>query len=228
MSARINGLYAIIDPNHLPAWKSAVEYTRQILAGGCKIIRLRVNEGKTQRWQIARDIISFKKSYDFTLLIHDDEECAAAVGADGVHFEQKISSLPAARARLGESAILGVSTYCLSDALKLSDAGANYVSFGAMFPTVTRAGVPVQDLGQLAELVESVSLPVVASGGINRSNIESVIATGVHSVAIITGLARASEPSTEAQWYMGQFESVARRSIPSVAAVAATIVEPTS
>lgn len=210
MTRAIAGLYAIIDPQFLPARWTVAHYARALLAGGCDIVQLRVKANdpaaREQRHRWARALVALKSEYDFCCIINDDAECARDVGADGVHIGQDDGTIARIRTVVGSQRLIGYSSHALEEAQQAAAAGADYVALGAIFPTATKGpGHPVQGCEQLRAVVHAVSCPLVAIGGITRANVAAVWATGVSSVAMITGLSFADDPTAEVRWHRQQW-----------------------
>jgi thiamine-phosphate pyrophosphorylase len=174
-------------------------------------VQLRVKKDVKETWdqevyEIAKRIIGLKKRYPFTLIINDFVDVAAEIGADGVHVGAGDLPLAEVRRRLGINMIVGYSAHSVPEAVHAASSGADYVAFGAVFPTKTKGqGHPVQGLERLAAAVSKVPVPVVAIGGINRSNIDAVLKTGAASAAMITALTEAENISREVKWYVGKW-----------------------
>jgi len=203
----IHGLYAIIDPRFLPPHLTVAAYARALLAGGCRVIQLRVKDESSRetslRAELARQIMALKVQFDFTFILNDDVALAVELGADGVHVGRDDAPVAAVRAMLWQHALIGYSAHALSEAVAAQSAGADYVALGAIFPTTTKGpGHPVQGIATLAAVVRAVSIPVVAIGGINRTNCDAVLHTGVAAIAMITGLSHAIDVVAETAWYV--------------------------
>jgi thiamine-phosphate pyrophosphorylase len=151
---------------------------------------------------VASEVAGFKKNNDFILIINDHADIACQVGADGVHVGTNDMPVTEIRKTFGDEIMIGFSSHSAEEAKKAWEMGADYVAFGAIFPTKTKGpGHPVQGLEKLREVVAAASIPVVAIGGICRENIEGVLKTGVSSVAMISALALANDPVLEAISY---------------------------
>jgi len=140
------------------------------------------------------------------LIINDDAALAAAVGADGVHLGEHDGAVAAARALLGQDAIIGVS--CYDDLQRAFDAaaqGADYLAFGAFYPSTTKplARQAPLDLLQRARVV---GLPQVAIGGLTPENARFVIAAGADMAAVISGVFDAPDPVAAARAYAACFD----------------------
>ena len=130
------------------------------------------------------------------LLINDRVDVALACGADGVHLAAR--SLPPADARRIFGGLVGVSVHDLAGAVAAAAAGADYVTFGHVYPTSSKPGLPPQGLRALAAVVEAVDVPVLAIGGIGPGNAAEVLATGCAGIAVISSILAAENPEVAA------------------------------
>lgn len=128
------------------------------------------------------------------LIINDDAALALAVNAAGVHLGEDDGDIAAARALLGEAAIVGASCYDeLDRARRAVAAGANYVAFGAFFPTRSKATTRRATPALLADAAV-LGVPRVAIGGITPDNTPALVAAGADLVAVIGGVFEAADP----------------------------------
>lgn len=207
VSNKIKGLYAIVD-NTFSQHMSHYELASLLLIGGCRTLQLRIKKENPSSWdknvfEIAKEIKNLKKRYDFTFIINDYVDVAAEIRADGVHVGVNDAPIEEIKSRVGNRLFVGYSSHSIAEALDAEKRGADYVALGAVFPTQTKGpGHPVQGLDTLKTLVSRVQVPVVAIGGIKRSNIGDVMSTGVCSVAMITALTQAKNIVTETSWYV--------------------------
>ena len=129
------------------------------------------------------------------LLINDDWQLAADIGAAGAHLGRGDGALAQARRGLGPTAILGASCYDQLDlALKAHEAGATYVAFGAFFDSGTKPHARRAPLGLLAQ-ARAFGLPTVAVGGITPDNARIVLAAGADLVAVLGAVFEAANPA---------------------------------
>jgi len=132
-------------------------------------------------------------------IVNDDVELAAAVGADGLHLGEHDADIAMARARLGPAAILGSSCYDdLTRAEAAAHAGADYVAFGAFFPSPTKPNAR-RATPQLLRDAVRLGLPRVAIGGITPDNAEALVAAGADLIAVISGVFDAPDPVAAAR-----------------------------
>jgi thiamine-phosphate pyrophosphorylase len=134
------------------------------------------------------------------LYVNDRLDVALAVGADGVHLGQ--DDLPlrdALRIRAGRRLIVGVSTHDLAQAQAAAREGADYIGFGPIFATQSKANSePAVGLAKLRQVCAVVSPPVVAIGGITLATVEAVAATGASAAAVIAAIDQADDPTAAA------------------------------
>ncbi len=188
-SQKLKGLYAITD-EHLISEQDFDRKVEQALQGGAKIIQYRDKSNNTKkRQQQAHSLRQLCGKYNALCIINDDIQLAKTVNADGVHLGNNDDSLFSARETLGEDSIIGVSCYNdLSLAISAEKNGANYVAFGAIFPSSTKPNAPVAGLEIIAQAKEQLSLPICTIGGINHKNIQQVIQHGADMVAVISDI----------------------------------------
>jgi len=144
--------------------------------------------------------------YGVPLIVNDDVALAKAVVADGVHLGKHDDDIGSARRILGGNAIIGVSCYGDLDRAKVSaKAGADYLAFGAFFPTTTKPDAPRADISLLRD-AQHLGLPLVAIGGICPQNVHALHNAGANLIAVIAGLWNARDPGAAAREYITAFE----------------------
>jgi thiamine-phosphate pyrophosphorylase len=132
--------------------------------------------------------------------INDRLDVALAIEADAVHLGQ--DDLPLSDARdvralaKAEGMLIGYSTHSRAQALAVAEGGADYIGFGPCFPTLSKANPdPVVGLEALADVCRSVSIPVVAIGGIELDAVPSIARAGAAAAAVISAVDRAADPT---------------------------------
>ena len=135
-----------------------------------------------------------------SVLVNDRADVAMAVGAAGVHLPARGLPPVVARGLLPRAAgwIVGVSLPSVREAEEACAAGADYVTFGHVFPTGSKPGVPSRGIRELAEAVAAVDIPVLAIGGIAPDNVAQALATGCAGVAVIRALLQDADPERAA------------------------------
>lgn len=170
------------------------------LRGGVDWVQLREKTGPALGlYETAEAVIPRARRAGAGVLINDRVDVALATGADGVHLAGK--SLPPAVARglLADGLLLGASVHGLREAREAARAGVDYVTFGHVYPTSSKPGLPPRGVLELAEIVESVDVPVIAIGGIDASNAREVLETGASGIALISAVIAAKDPASAAR-----------------------------
>jgi thiamine-phosphate pyrophosphorylase len=185
---RPSGLYAISsgagDEDALAQWAQAV------LAGGAVWLQYRdKGRDRPRRLAEAQRLLAACRRHGARLIVNDDVELALAAGADGVHLGRDDGELAAARAVLGDDALIGVSCYAdLARARRLAAQGADYLAFGAFHPSPTKPAAAAAGTGLLRE-ARALGLPLVAIGGITPDNGGALVRAGADLLAVVSGLA---------------------------------------
>ena len=170
---------------------SIVEQVKQFIDGGATLIQIR--EKSAPSGDFFRDVseaIKIAHEAGVVILVNDRVDIALMSGADGVHLGQDDIPISAARRILGEKSIIGVSTHNGKQVLNaLSEGFADYIAFGPIFATSTKIDhEPLVSLEKLAKMRNIIGdrCPLVGIGGINVSNLVSVIEAGADSAAMIS------------------------------------------
>ncbi len=170
------------------------------IKGGCTVIQLREKQTTSREfYSLALSIKRITEYYQIPLIINDRLDIAAAVNAEGVHLGQKDLPADIARAVLGEEKIIGVSANNLQDAIQAEIDGADYIGVGAMFSTLTKTDTKPVTIEKLKEIRSAVKVPIVAIGGIKRSNITQLNGTGINGVAVVSAIIGSNNITTAAK-----------------------------
>lgn len=170
------------------------------IKGGCTVIQLREKDCTTREfYDLALSIKRITSYYGIPLIINDRLDIVAAVDADGVHLGQKDLPADIARAIIGEEKIIGVSANNLQLAIKAELDGADYIGVGAVFGTTTKHDAKPITTDILKEIRSAVKIPMVAIGGIKRSNISQLNGTGINGVAVVSAVLGSDDITTSAQ-----------------------------
>lgn len=150
------------------------------------------------------------------LFINDRVDAAIEVGADGVHLSRRGCSPREARKKLGEQALIGVSTHSAEEALAAESAGADFVTLGPIYETATkrRYGSPI-GVKTLSEASRALDIPVFAIGGINRSKVSEVLEAGAYGAAVISAVISAGDVKLSASQLMAEFQLELDRPTPA-------------
>ena len=202
----LRGLYAITpDSTDTAQWLRNIEAA---LAGGCRILQYRDKLSTMPvRVERAKALRTLTRRFATKLLINDDLALTRLVDADGVHLGQDDGCLAAARAILGPDKILGASCYAdLKAAERAIRAGADYVAFGAAYPSSVKPNAPRATVDLFARAKTTLNVPVCAIGGITLDNAPPLITAGVDLLAVITDLFSAQDIAARAAQYQHLFE----------------------
>ncbi|MES9955595.1 MAG: thiamine phosphate synthase [Sedimenticola sp.] len=185
----LKGLYAITDST-LAANSSIIDQVAQALAGGARVIQYRDKSGDDQkRLAEAGALLPLCRQHHTPLIINDDVELAARIGADGVHLGKDDPDIEAARARLGKQAIIGISCYNQFErAFLAQEAGADYIAFGRFFNSTVKPDAVQAQPDLLRRAKRELKLPMVAIGGITPENGGALIEAGADMLAVIHGV----------------------------------------
>ncbi len=200
------GLYAIT-----PDWadtRRLLLTTEAILEGGCRLLQYRNKVASDcHRQEQAVALRGLTRRYGACLIINDDLDLARYTEADGVHLGEDDGELAAARARLGETFLMGASCYQnLELARNAARAGADYVAFGSFFASPTKPRALRADPALLAAASQETELPVCAIGGITLDNAAPLVAAGADLLAVITALFEADDPARATRQFIQLFE----------------------
>jgi len=170
------------------------------LCGGASMIQLRNKSASgTDLYSWAKRIQELCRAHDATCIINDRLDIALAVDADGVHLGQNDLPAEAARKLLGSKRILGISVASVDEAKKAVASGADYLGLGHIFPTVSKhkSSEPI-GLERIVEVTKTISIPVIAIGGITEDSVCAVLRAGASGIAVISSVAHAPDPENAA------------------------------
>lgn len=198
------GLYAITQPEH----KSLLQVTGEVTAvikGGAVVIQYR-DKHRVDDKNLAIRLREICRRNNVPLIINDDIELAASIGADGVHLGRDDGQLSDAKKKLAQNAIIGVSCYDdVQRALTAQNNGATYVAFGRFFPSSSKPLAPLAEMKTLRVAKQQLHIPIVAIGGITPENGKPLIAAGADFLAAIDGVF-ANSPEQSAHNYQKLFK----------------------
>ncbi|UTG93307.1 bifunctional hydroxymethylpyrimidine kinase/phosphomethylpyrimidine kinase [Geobacter sulfurreducens] len=190
----IRGLYLVTDhdDNLIPRVEAAID-------GGARVVQYRnKNQDRESRLALGLELRELCRRRSIPFIVNDDLEMAVSLKADGLHLGQGDGDPREARRVLGPGKIIGVSTHTLSEALEAQAAGVDYIGLGAMFPSRSKEVEHVAGSELLAAIRSSISIPIVAIGGITRDNGASVIDAGADAVAVISAVLSHPDPALAA------------------------------
>jgi len=186
MNQKISGIYAIT-PNKIleldAVEKAMVMHKISILQ-----YRRKTTDASTKLNE-AKQLQQLCLRHNTLFIINDDINLAQKINADGVHLGTDDDSILTARQQLGDDAVIGVSCYNdIKLAKTAQNKGANYVAFGALFPSSTKPNAPYCSLEIISQAKKVLTIPVVGIGGIDFNNQHQAFDAGCDAVAMINAL----------------------------------------
>ena len=181
-------LYAVTDRTWLGN-ETLYQQVEKALEGGATLVQLREKElPEADVQKEAEELLELCHRYGVKLILDDDVELAAKVGADGVHIGQSDMELAHAREILGPDKIIGVTAKTVEQAKAAEAGGADYLGSGAVFGSTTKKDAIPMKHELLEEICHSVKIPVVAIGGITAENVLQLKGRGIAGVAVVSGI----------------------------------------
>lgn len=201
-------LYAVTDRSWLNG-KTLYEQVESAIKGGVTFLQLREKQLDYDSFvQEAESIKKLCHENNIPFVINDNIDVALKVGADGVHIGQDDMHLKDARRLLGNDKIIGVSAHSVEEALSAEKNGADYLGVGAVFQTNSKSNVSNMTFENLKAICNAVSIPVVAIGGINSTNVEKLKGSGIDGVAVISAVFAQKDITTATKQLKNQIISI--------------------
>lgn len=188
-------VYLVTDNNALNG-RDFFEVVEQALKGGVTIVQLREKMLETADFlKKANKLKQLTQKYNVPLIINDKMDIALNSNSEGLHVGQKDISVcdEGQKIRKSYDKILGVTANSVALAQEAEKMGADYLGVGAVFGTTTKADAKPLTIQELKEIVESVSIPVVAIGGITVENAHLLKGIGLAGVAVSSGIMGADD-----------------------------------
>ena len=198
---RLNNLFftLITDRNHCK--QPLIDTISFALKGGVKTVQLREKGLATHElYSIACELRKITSDFKVNFIVNDRVDIALAVEADGVHLGWQSLPFGIVRKLLGFEKLIGVSTHNRQEALQAQEYGADYITFGPIFDTPSKAGL-LKSTGveAIQKLKKEINIPIVALGGINENNAEAVLDGGADGIAVISSIMQADNPEDAAR-----------------------------
>jgi len=190
-------LYAVTDQTWTGK-QTLCEQVEAALKGGVTCVQLR--EKELSEKEFIEEAIAIRKICQFhqvPLIINDNVNVALHSGADGIHIGQTDMKIMDVRRILGENKIIGVSAHSVEEAIEAVRNGADYLGVGAVFTTSTKLDATALSYETLRDICHSVTIPVVAIGGIHKENILKLSGSGIDGVALVSAIFSARDIERE-------------------------------
>lgn len=210
----LRGLYAITPESLTP--QRLLTQIEDALHGGVRFVQYRDKQSDaSQRVSIAQTLRSLCHRFGARFIVNDDLALALAVNADGVHLGASDGDLAAARQALPRGKLLGASCYAdFERARQAAEAGADYLAFGAVYPSSTKPQAPLAPLSLFTRCRAELRTPTCAIGGISLDNARPLLAAGADLLAVISDLFNAPNIAKRAAAYQSIFRNADHHAIP--------------
>lgn len=199
----LRGYYFITDDKLSRAGN--VSDVKNAVSAGVKIVQYRNKDaGTRQMYEEALKLMQACK--DVIFIINDRVDIALSVNADGVHLGSDDMPYSVARELLGKNKIIGITVHSVKDAVKAQKLGADYIGVSPIFATKTKsnAGKP-SGVGLIKQIKKSVSIPIVAIGGISLANAKEAIAAGADSICAISAVVKKRDVKEQIKRFQALF-----------------------
>ena len=188
-------LYAVTDQMWLKEGETLADVVESVLQNGATFLQIREKDLAEDAFEAeAEKLKTLCAQHGVPFVVNDSVEIALQCDADGVHVGQSDIKGRDIRAIIGSDKILGISAGTVEEAVAAEKAGADYIGVGAIFGTNTKRNARNMTMERLNEIVSSVSIPVVAIGGISAGNILQLCGSGVDGVAVVSAIFAAENP----------------------------------
>ena len=209
VAPKFDGLYVIVGPDATRG-RPVVEVAEEALLGGASVLQLRDKTGdRGDVLPVAVRLRGLCHDHGALFFVNDDIALGFACDADGVHLGQTDLPVDVARRILAPDKLIGRSNNSDAEVEESVAMGVDYVAVGATFPTTTvgkgaRAAIGLDGIRRARELT---TLPLVAIGGINESNVADVVEAGADCVAVISAVTMADDPEAAARRLVDAIET---------------------
>ena len=189
------GLYVVLDTS-LVGQRNPLDLAQAVLAAGAAVLQVRAKQWSIrQQVTLIKALLLVTQAFCVPLIVNDHIDVALATGADGVHLGADDMPVRLAR-QIFPDGILGYSPEDTEDARRAAGEGADYLGCGPFAATSTKpdAGQAIGAEG-ITRMVQAVTIPVIAIGGINRSNMLEAIRAGAVGVAVASAVIASLDPA---------------------------------
>jgi len=181
-----------------PGGRDPEDLLRPALRSGVDIVQLREKDaGERDVVQAGRVFRRLCDAYDALFIVNDSPELAIACSADGVHLGQDDADPGEVRRLIGRDSLIGVSTHS-PEQVDAADA-ADYIAVGPVHATPTKPDYPPVGLDLVRYAAANATVPFFAIGGIDPSNVATVVDAGAQRVAVVRAIRDADDPGTAAR-----------------------------
>ncbi len=201
-------LYVITDAD-ASGGRMHQEVVRLAVEGGARAILYRDKTATLRRqWEVGRQLREITRRHGAALVVNDRPDLAVSLGADAVNIGPEDLPAEAVRKVVGRNVLVGVSVSSEDEAREAVEEGADFLVARPVFPTRWKSdGRPIMGSEGLTRIVRAVGVPVIAVGGVNMSNLGSVLEAGAAGVGVVAEIIGAQDPRAAAQEYRQALDS---------------------
>ncbi|MGY3766109.1 thiamine phosphate synthase [Vagococcus vulneris] len=162
---------------------------REACQSGVSMVQLREKKATTRRfYELASTVKKITDDYSIPLIINDRIDICLAVDAAGVHIGDDELPVDVTRQLIGPDKWLGVSSKTVAASLAAEKNGADYLGVGAIFPTSTKKNAEEVSIDTLKQITRETTIPVVAIGGINTTNLSILADSGISGISLVSDI----------------------------------------
>jgi thiamine-phosphate pyrophosphorylase len=208
----LHGLYIILDP-HVVRRLSLAEALKEAAAGGATLFQYRDKTSSGRAfYHAAEQLRQAARDVGAAFIVNDRCDVALAVEADGVHLGQGDLPLSLARGLMSPDQLIGISTHTVDQVREATVGGADYVGFGPIFPTTSKADhEPVVGVEGLRQARLLTPLPMFAIGGLTVASVEGLMQARADGIAVMSAIWAAPDIATAVHVFI---EKMARATWP--------------
>jgi thiamine-phosphate pyrophosphorylase len=216
MPKRIGRLHVLTDYFFQQKWSHA-ELAEAAMRGGADTIQFRQKHGLIRhRFAEAVQVLPHCNAHGVPLIVNDDIGLFLACEAHGIHVGQNDMPIGVLRRILAPDVIIGATATTTEYALRAQDEGADYIGFGPVFPTKSKANPEsVKGLRGLERVCRAVSIPVIAIAGLSVDRVADCLAAGAHGIAVMTAISTAPDPEAATRAFRMQIDKIHGTEVPS-------------
>lgn len=198
----------LVITDRLSTTKNLSHVVADVLKAGCRWLVVREKDLSTAALgELAKAVVDQARPFGGCVMVNGDVDAAEFSGAAGVHL-QSAAQVASARERLGDEALIGISTHSPKEAHEAAGAGADYITISPVFLTDSKPGYgPALGIGGLASICQHITLPVVALAGITPASAASCLGAGAAAVAVMGTIMRSATPGAIVREFLRGIES---------------------
>ena len=196
MGDSIRGLDFVLITDRKVCSEKLTDIIEQAIDGGVGTVQLREKDLSTcDLYRLAKEIREITERKGANLIINDRVDIAIAVDADGVHLGWQSLEIGIVRKMVGRDKLIGFSAHNLEEAERAGNSGADYISISPIFDTANKDYfIKPLGVGEIGKIKARINIPVVALGGINENNVDSVLKNGADGIAVISAILLSDSP----------------------------------